>query len=375
MANIFIAYSSNDIQFLNEFRSQLSDRSTNNIFVAAFSLQLGQEWRSEVEANLRKAHFFVPLISKSFLASREARRELSGAIELADEEKLTIIPVIIEDIERAELPLIVKATQYISFQPIDGIVFALLRDLDLSAGPLSSRSSLEVHVRTRNLTTERLIELARQVFDSSWTNAEKSKAIKFIADRLRNQRHPQEAVRLYDMCIELFPHLETLRVARADINLQLRNFQAADDDCAFVLQGQPNNLQALMKRFWINHTWATTKPTRDEAGDQVATMEACLKALHDNPASTDRRFLGSYLRALAEGATRLTREYADTAMKLLEDKRATIDGMNRQIDRVAVLEALKSLSQYCIGLGDSAAADNAGRLRAALENRWKLYDY
>lgn len=375
MANIFIAYSSNDLQFVNEFQSQLSARSAHQIFVAAFNLKLGQEWRLEVEANLRRADVFVPLISNSFLASPEARRELSGALDLADQTRLAIIPIIIEEIDRLDLPLGVRAKQYIPSQPIDGVVFKLLKALDASERPLSSGSALEEHVKTGNFSPEQLTEMAHQVFGASWTNQEKSKAIKFLADRLRNQRHPQLAVRLMDMCVELFPHLETLRVARADINLQLGNFREADDDCAFVLRAQPNNVQALMKRFWVNHSWATTKSSRDEASDQVATMQASLTALRNNPASSDRRFLGSYLRSLAEGATRLGREYADTAMKLVDDKKPAIEGVDRQIDRVAVLEALKTLYEYYLGLGDSAAADKAKELQASFENRWKLYNY
>src|SRR5262252_6705058 len=99
MAKVFIAYSSKDLRFLTDLRNQLRLKSTHQVFIAEFRLQAGQEWRLEVERNLAQADFFVPLISKNFLDSPEARRELSGAIDLVDQQKLTIAPLLIEQLD------------------------------------------------------------------------------------------------------------------------------------------------------------------------------------------------------------------------------------------------------------------------------------
>lgn len=379
MASVFIAYSSKDMRFLSKLRQELRLKATHEVFIAEFLLQPGQEWRREIEANLRKAKFFVPLISQNFLDSPEARRELSEAIDLADQHKLTIIPLLIQDVERTNLPLIVKATQYIRFQPFDSMVDSLLNALELtSSAPLTNRATLEEYVSRTTIDGNELVSLAQQVLHCQWPKKrDKSGAIKFIADKLRGKRHPDKALSLYNVIVEeLYPNNVSLRVARADINTELGNYEPADNDCAIALAREPNNPWALLRRFWVNHAWALSKPSADESREQRMRLDDCLERLKDSAAATSASFFGSYIRALGEGAKICQkREYADTALILIKEGPSSLRDTHERKHQVAVLRALITLERIYQGLGDTGSVDQIHEEREKCEDNWQLYEY
>lgn len=63
----------------NELRTQLGDKSAN-IFMDA-DIELGVPWRERISVGLAKATFLLPIVTPSFLASKECREELDEFIQ------------------------------------------------------------------------------------------------------------------------------------------------------------------------------------------------------------------------------------------------------------------------------------------------------
>lgn len=377
MGTIFIAYSSEDMRFLTNLRKQLKPRTTHEIWIAKEAIDVGKEWRMEIEDGLNQADFFVPLISKSFLARPEPRRELWGAIDLADQKNLKIIPVIIEDIKSEKLPIFVRATQYIPYQPFDSMLEKLVKALSPEMDPLSNRAAFEQYVDSRRLKPEEMVKLGEQVLTTMWPNrSEMSKAAKYVADKLKYQGYLDEALYIYDLIVNFSPSTDALRVARAKINLQLRDYQLADDDCAEVLKWKPTNVWALHQRFWINHEWFLSKPSQRESQQQRSTMEESLQALQNAPNAFSTLFLTASILALAKGAIICEKtDFANSAKKAIDLNIAQLSKSNRHKDRIALLKAMRTLEQFYQNIGDANTADNLKSQKNKFEERWKIYSY
>ncbi|MHC1572804.1 MAG: toll/interleukin-1 receptor domain-containing protein [Methanosarcinales archaeon] len=377
MGTIFIAYSSEDMRFLTNLGKQLRPRTNHEIWIAKEAIDVGKEWRKEIEDMLNQADFFVPLISKSFLARPEPRRELSGAIDLADQKKLKIIPIIIEELKHEELPIFVRATQYIPYQPFDSMLDELLKALSSEINPLSSKAAFEQYVDSMELKPEEMVKLGEQVLTTMWPiRSEMSKAAKYAADKLKNQGYLDEALYLYSLIVNFSPSTDALRVARAKINLQLRNYQSADDDCAEVLKWNPTNVWALHQRFWINHEWALSKPSRQESEQQRSTMKESLQTLQNAPSAFSTLFLTASILALAKGAIICEQtDFAISAKKAIDLYNAQLSKSNRHKDRIAILKAMRTLEQFYQNMGDTDTADNLRSQRTEFEDRWKRYSY
>jgi tetratricopeptide (TPR) repeat protein len=331
----------------------------------------------EIENKLNQADFFVPLISKSFLVRPEPRRELSGAIDLADQKKLKIIPVIIEELKREELPIIVRATQYIRFQPFDSMLDELVENLSLEMDPLSNETAFKQYVDSRGLKPEEMVKVGEQVLTTMWPNrSDKSKAAKYVADKLKNQNHLDKALHLYNLIVDFSPLNSSLRVARAELNSRLGNYQLADDDCAEVLKRDPVNVWTLYRRFWVNHAWALSKSYLRESQQQISAIKETLQALQNAPAAFSIRFLTSSIHALAEGAMICQKtDFANLAMKAIDSNNEKISKINKRGDQFALLKAMRTLEQFYRNMGEANTADNLKSQRNEFEDRWEIYSY
>ena len=250
MGKIFIAYSSEDMRFITSLKDLLSRRIAHTIWIANYDIDLGIDWRREIEDTLNQANFFVPIISKSFLERPEPRRELYAAIELMDQKKLKIISVIIEKIEEKDLPFIVKSLQHIPYQPFDSMLDKLVEALSSTRDPFLSKEAFEKYVDSTELKPDEMVKLGTEVLHASWPNRnDQSRASKFIADKLKNQGNLEDALCLYNQIVEFIPTNPSVRMVRADINSQLGRYQLADDDCNEVLNLEETNIFALHRRF------------------------------------------------------------------------------------------------------------------------------
>lgn len=99
MPDVFISYSTKD-QSLADFVYRHLQAERVSVFMAAASLQPGQEWTEVIKGNLRDSKTVVVLASKAAMQSPFVMLESGGAF-FAEGKK--IIPVI-WDLEPRELP-------------------------------------------------------------------------------------------------------------------------------------------------------------------------------------------------------------------------------------------------------------------------------
>ncbi|MHC1583725.1 MAG: TIR domain-containing protein [Methanosarcinales archaeon] len=204
MGAIFIAYSSEDVRFLTNLSEQLKVRTKHEIWVAAIDVE--KEWRKEIEDRLNQADSFVLLISKSLLARPEPRRILSGAIDLADQKKLKITPVIIGELKHEELPIIIRNIQCIRFQPFENMLDELLKALFPEMAS-SSRAAFDQYVAS---VPKEMVKLGEQVLMANWPNrSEILKEAKYIASTLESKNHPVEACFILNKAIDMIESIPT----------------------------------------------------------------------------------------------------------------------------------------------------------------------
>jgi hypothetical protein len=99
MADVFISYSTKD-QELADFVYRHLLAEGISVFMAAASLQPGQEWTETIKANLRASKTVVILASREAMRSPFVMFETGGALFL---EGKRIVPIV-WDIAIAELP-------------------------------------------------------------------------------------------------------------------------------------------------------------------------------------------------------------------------------------------------------------------------------
>ena len=99
MPDVFISYSTKDQEIANFVHRHLQTEGIS-VFMAAASLQPGQEWTEAIKANLREAKTVVILASRAAMQSPFVMLEAGGAL-FAEGKKL--IPII-WDLEPSELP-------------------------------------------------------------------------------------------------------------------------------------------------------------------------------------------------------------------------------------------------------------------------------
>ena len=379
MAKIFVAYSSKDMRLLTRLRDELERRSPHTLFIAEWDVPYGEIWREQIQTNLDLADFFVPLLSRNFLQSEEAKRELHYAIRLADEKKLRVIPVLIEDLKGDELPYYIADRQYIRYQPFDAMISELIKALPrvhVDESALSAPQDLIDYTKRKELSPQEMVDLARQALKTTWGQpSEWGRAAKDIADRLWNQGNSDEALEIYDALIERFPLIDSLRISRSSYRLKLRDYQGADDDCAAVLQRDPENIKALIQRFWVRWEWANSMTTPEQQREHIQIVENCLETLGSIRAALTT-FLPGYLHVLAAGAE-LCRNisYAEKARLLIDNNKERLKKEKIGAARRAILNCLKILERFYQNIGEADKVEKLKAFRESLEDNWKLYKY
>ncbi len=121
MPDVFISYSTKDQQVADFVYRHLQAEGIS-VFMAAASLQPGQEWTDTIKANLRDSKTVVILASKAAMQSPFVMLEAGGALFI---EGKKIIPMI-WDIEVTELPAWLARYQVLDIRKVaEGNAFVL----------------------------------------------------------------------------------------------------------------------------------------------------------------------------------------------------------------------------------------------------------
>lgn len=107
--NVFISYSTSDIETVDQFKAILNNPIIN-IFVAEYSVKPGESLNEKIIPAIEKCHLFLLLFSKSSQESEWVQKE----IEFAKAKNKFILPVLLDD--EAVLPPYLGDIKYISAQ-------------------------------------------------------------------------------------------------------------------------------------------------------------------------------------------------------------------------------------------------------------------
>jgi len=106
--DIFLAYSSKDKAWVSEFADALREAGVDAFFDAS-DLAPGERWQDILQEALRHSKTLLFILSPNSVESPWTFFELGAA--LADNKR--IIPIITEDVDPRELPLILKKFQFL----------------------------------------------------------------------------------------------------------------------------------------------------------------------------------------------------------------------------------------------------------------------
>lgn len=108
---VFVSHSSEDKQFTEQLCEKLATHGVD-VWVSLGDILPGAEWRKEIEVALKAATHVLVVTSKASVASRWVNNEVESALN----NRKTIIPLLIEDVE---LPLGWQGAQYIDLRKGD----------------------------------------------------------------------------------------------------------------------------------------------------------------------------------------------------------------------------------------------------------------
>jgi tetratricopeptide (TPR) repeat protein len=124
-----------------------------------------------------------------------------------------------------------------------------------------------------------LVSLAIRVLGSNWVpDDDKGRGAQLIAEKLTHGSDFKEALAIYDAAIRVFPRVPPLLMLRSAVHRRLGNFPEADADCAKILELDPDNVRALIGKFWIGHDWAEREIPDEERERRKSEARRCLGA-------------------------------------------------------------------------------------------------
>lgn len=110
----FISYSNHDRELVNLVARELEARGFD-IWMDVLDLKPGQEWTKILENAIKNAGVFLVFLTPSAASSQFVRNE----IVMAQDERLPIIPV---KMEECDVPIQIRALQYITYDKRDKVV-------------------------------------------------------------------------------------------------------------------------------------------------------------------------------------------------------------------------------------------------------------
>jgi len=123
---LFYSYSHIDDKYRHRLETHLSVLRRQGLINEWYDRRIlaGQDWKNEIDLRLEQSQLILLLISASFIASDYCySRELKRAIELHEEGRAVVIPVIIRPVNWMHLPF-----SKLQALPIDGKPVTKWRD-------------------------------------------------------------------------------------------------------------------------------------------------------------------------------------------------------------------------------------------------------
>lgn len=106
--NIFVSYSTYDLEKVSKFVSLLKSNTEINVFVAENNMKAGALIPKDLISSIKKCHLFVLFWSKQSKNSEWVNQEIG----IAKSENKTIIPILLSS--KLELPAFIKDLKYLS---------------------------------------------------------------------------------------------------------------------------------------------------------------------------------------------------------------------------------------------------------------------
>jgi predicted nucleotide-binding protein len=112
LKQVFISYSQKDSNTAKQIYHELREHDLN-IWIDVEQIAPGDHIASEISKGLTASDYYVLLISENSKVSRWVQRELSLAFKLSQKTKLTIVPLLLQNVE---VPFELQGLLYIDFR-------------------------------------------------------------------------------------------------------------------------------------------------------------------------------------------------------------------------------------------------------------------
>ncbi|ABE52803.1 TIR domain-containing protein [Methanococcoides burtonii] len=95
--NVFISYSHQDEHHINLFKTHISPLKTNDLIEEWYDREIvpGEDFQNQIDCNLDNADIICLFISAHFLASKSCMAEKKKAMELKDNNGISVVPIIL----------------------------------------------------------------------------------------------------------------------------------------------------------------------------------------------------------------------------------------------------------------------------------------
>ncbi len=153
MAQIFISYAREDFQHAKVLYQLLTSHGFSP-WMDKVDLLGGQQWRPAIEQAIRKADFFLLLLSRNSVKKRGfVQREIRAALDLWKDklaDDIYLVPLMLEAMPWDEVPTEISEFQWIEHYEPDGWE-QLQRALEQGLRNAVCQKSLWVRLRQRSL--------------------------------------------------------------------------------------------------------------------------------------------------------------------------------------------------------------------------------
>jgi WD40 repeat protein len=211
MADVFIAYSRRDIEFVRRMQEALQEQNRKP-WIDWKDIEPTAEWQAEIDSAIEGSDAFVFIISPDSVVSRECQRELARAAGHLKH----LVPVVRRDVVPTAVPAVLAALQYVFFREGDNFDSAFRRLLGAIDTDLDW-----VRAHTRLLVRAREWEKSEHDASSLLRGRELQDAEGWLADvGASNERHATPLQIQYILASQRSQHEEMER-SRALLNKAL----------------------------------------------------------------------------------------------------------------------------------------------------------
>ena len=122
-SKLFLSHSFQDKDRVRPLAQRLMNQGID-VWLDEWEMGLGDSLVQKIEQGLQESGFFLIVISQNSIASKWVREELSSAVVSRIQEKMTIIPV---RLDQTPLPQLINHLYYVQLEPVDNAVREIVR--------------------------------------------------------------------------------------------------------------------------------------------------------------------------------------------------------------------------------------------------------